>query len=606
MPSSIRPGDVLAHRYRLVDLLTESGGGRFWRAHDRVLERHVALHVIPEGDERAAALLEAAKRSATIHDRRLLRVLDADSADGHCYVVNEWGSGDSLDIMLAAGTVSPRRAAWLVSEVAGCVASGHQAGVAHGRLVPENVLVDHTGAVRIIGYAVDAALHGLPPGRPSTDVTDLGGLLYCALTGKWPGVSPSAVPPAPVVQGRVLRPRQVRAGIPRPLDGLCDEVVNPYSDAAGARLREAHDLSSAQGIADYLSAFVGDATGLAEAEARAGHRDTTEIAVLPPLADPPGPAAPEPTRSVDLPTEAGLPVFDDEHDDVSWLAAPGEPAPPPPPFEEPPERPLFAPSPAGGGPARTPRPRAQPPAPQPVPAAPLGGGPGGRGFWPWDTGTGTGPIPLPEEPEEQQPGRSWLRLAAIIGAAVLLLLAVVVAYNLGRGRTPLGAVPDDDSPTPRPTAQSPISPAADPIEGVVATDFDPEGDPPDEYPELAPLAVDGDPETAWRTMDYKQNFGPGGLKDGVGLLLDLGSVRNVSAVDVTVLGGSTGVSLYLSDTAPSSVDGLTPAASATVDDSQQIELTEPVEAQYVVVWLTSVPAVGSEFRGEVAEVTVRG
>lgn len=604
MPSSIRPGDVLAHRYRLVDLLTESGGGRFWRAHDRVLERHVALHVIPEGDERAAALLEAAKRSATIHDRRLLRVLDADRADGHCYVVNEWGSGDSLDIMLAAGTVSPRRAAWLVSEVAGCVASGHQAGVAHGRLVPENVLVDHTGAVRIIGYAVDAALHGLPPGRPSTDVTDLGGLLYCALTGKWPGVSPSAVPPAPVVQGRVLRPRQVRAGIPRPLDGLCDEVVNPYSDAAGARLREAHDLSSAQGIADYLSAFVGDATGLAEAEARAGHRDTTEIAVLPPLADPPGPAAPEPTRSVDLPTEAGLPVFDDEHDDVSWLAAPGEPAPPPPPFEEPPERPLFAPSPAGGGPARTPRPRAQPPAPQPVPAAPLGGGPGGRGFWPWDTGTG--PIPLPEEPEEQQPGRSWLRLAAIIGAAVLLLLAVVVAYNLGRGRTPLGAVPDDDSPTPRPTAQSPISPAADPIEGVVATDFDPEGDPPDEYPELAPLAVDGDPETAWRTMDYKQNFGPGGLKDGVGLLLDLGSVRNVSAVDVTVLGGSTGVSLYLSDTAPSSVDGLTPAASATVDDSQQIELTEPVEAQYVVVWLTSVPAVGSEFRGEVAEVTVRG
>ena len=46
MPASIRPGDVLADRYRLVDLLSESGNGRFWRAHDRVLERHVALHVI--------------------------------------------------------------------------------------------------------------------------------------------------------------------------------------------------------------------------------------------------------------------------------------------------------------------------------------------------------------------------------------------------------------------------------------------------------------------------------------------------------------------------------------------------------------------------------
>ena len=57
VPSSIRPGDVLADRYRLVDLLTESGGGRFWRAHDRVLERHVALHVIAADDERADALL---------------------------------------------------------------------------------------------------------------------------------------------------------------------------------------------------------------------------------------------------------------------------------------------------------------------------------------------------------------------------------------------------------------------------------------------------------------------------------------------------------------------------------------------------------------------
>ena len=202
MPSSIRPGDVLADRYRLIDLLAESRGARFWRAHDKVLERYVALHVITAGDERAEALLEAARRSATVHDRRLLRVLDADRTQELVFVVNEWGSGDSLDIMLAAeGPLSPRRAAWLVSEVASAIAAGHEAGVAHGRLVPENVLVDHAGAVRVIGFAVDAALFGLGPGRPSQDVTDLGGALYCALPGKSPGPSPPQVPPAPVVSG---------------------------------------------------------------------------------------------------------------------------------------------------------------------------------------------------------------------------------------------------------------------------------------------------------------------------------------------------------------------------------------------------------------------
>ena len=62
MPHATRAGDVLADRYRLVDLLSESGGGRFWRAHDRVLERHVALHVMSADDPRAELLTDAARR----------------------------------------------------------------------------------------------------------------------------------------------------------------------------------------------------------------------------------------------------------------------------------------------------------------------------------------------------------------------------------------------------------------------------------------------------------------------------------------------------------------------------------------------------------------
>ena len=63
---------------------------------------------------------------------------------------------------------------------------------------------------------------------------------------------------------------------------------------------------------------------------------------------------------------------------------------------------------------------------------------------------------------------------------------------------------------------------------ITATDFDPQGDPPEENPELAALAVDGDPDTAWHTQTYDQNFGPGGLKTGVGLILDLGATHDVA------------------------------------------------------------------------------
>lgn len=635
MPSSIRPGDVLADRYRLVDLLTESSGGRFWRAHDRVLERHVALHVIDEDDERAESLLDAARRSATVHDRRLLRVLDADRTDGLVFVVNEWGSGDSLDIMLAAeGPLSPRRAAWLVSEVAAAIASAHEVGVAHGRLVPENVLVDHAGSVRVIGFAVDAALFGLGPGRPSLDVTDLGGVLYSALTGKWPGPSPSQVPPAPVVQGRVLRPRQVRAGIPRPLDLLCDEVVNPYS-SAGGRGRGAHDLATARGIADYLAEFVGDPTGLAEAEAAAGHRDLTATITLsavpellphdaapvaPPEPEPqpepePDPEPkpqpepepepepdPEPTPSTELPTQAGLPIFDDENDEVSWLSARSEPPPPPPAFEPHPERPLFAPEPEGG-PARRPR--------TPAVTGAASGAASGPDYWPWEAGTGagtgTGPIVPTDEPEDAVPGRRWLRLAAAIAGCLLLLLAIVVAYNLGRGRTPL-ALPGSSDPEPTPSARaSSAAPQPQVITGTTATDLDPQGSPPfDEHPELTALAVDGKPDTAWTTMTYDQDFGPGGLKTGVGLVVDLGSPHDVDSIDLTFVGAPTGWSLYLTDTAPKAVADLTPVTTGTARGEQARAELDGASGRYLTVWLTSLPEADGGFRGGVAEVTVRG
>jgi hypothetical protein len=674
VPHAIRPGDVLAGRYQLVDLLDESAGGLFYRAHDTSLDRSVAVHIIRADDRRADLLREAARTSARVVDRRLLRVLDVDETsdqtdrDGSalCYVVNEWATGISLDILLAAeGPLAPRRAAWIVAEVAASIEVAHAAGVAHGRLVPENVLIDRTGSVRVIGFAVDAALHGLPAARVSDDVTDLAALLYAALTGRWPGVLPSLVKPAPHAHGRVLRPRQVRAGVPRVLDTLCDAVLNPDAAAPGSHARGAFDLTTAGGIGDTLREFVGDSSGMTDAEAAAVRRreagrlpmstpamtaTSTGTSILPvpdrqaeapeppaavlaampsdamPSAEEPSPgatdeptdepveepAAREASHPTERPTEAGIPIFGDDGE-VAWLAKRAETPPPPPPFEEIPERPLFAPDPVDGSPARRPR----------VPAGHPGGhpgGPGAGGYWPWDTSTGTGASlrmsgsgiiePVEEDDEvEESPGRSWLWLAALVGALALVLLAVVVAFNVGRGRTPLGAEPDPEpsrTATTRKATQTP-PPGLTAYEGVTAQDFDPQGDPPEEYPELARLAVDGNPDTAWRTMIYSQQLGPGGLKTGVGLVLDLGASGEVDEVSLDLVGSPTGVAAYVTETAPRGVRDLSPVATATADGTAlDLTLDEPATGRYVTVWLTSLPEVEDGFRGEIAEATVLG
>jgi hypothetical protein len=600
VPEHTRPGDVLADRYRLTDLLAESRGGRFWRAFDSVLQRDVAVHIIDLADERAPLLREAARTSATVLDRRMLRVLDIDEVDQRCFVVNEWGSGTSLDLLLAdGGSLSPTVAAWIVAEVADTVALAHDSHVAHGRLVPENVLIDTDGAVRLIGFAVDAALHGLPAGRVSTDVADLAGLLYAAMTGKWAGVSRSQVPSAPTSHGHVLRPRQVKAGIPRTLDSLCDHILNHGGDT---------EVSAAM-LADALRDFLGVSATAAESWlARIEHPRRGEgVVVLPPLPDPPVRPlrADPPAPAAEEATQAGMPIFHEDTDEVEWLRHPSEKPSPPPAFEPPPERPLFAPEPEDGQPVRRPR------------AAPVTHGPGGGGFWPWEntgTGTGTGSGVLPafvddEEDEEDRrpPGTSMLRLAGIIAACLLVLVAVVIAFNLGRGKTALGTTRQESTQGPsRSPSSSSTGPATTALQIAGVRDFDPQGG-NGENPGQTTLATDGDPGTAWTTLRYTQQLGPGGLKTGVGLVLDLGATHDVGEVDLTLVGSPTSVSIYVSDAPPVKVAGLDAAVSQDVTGTQgTLTLDRAASGRYVVVWLTKLPKVPGGFRGGIAEAVVKG
>ncbi|QIK74932.1 protein kinase family protein [Nocardioides piscis] len=608
MPESLRAGDVLAGRYRLDELLSESGSGRFWRAQDLVLQRCVAVHLIARSDDRAESLMTAARITAPHHDRRLLRVLDADQGDEVCYIVNEWGQGTSLDIMLANnGPLDPRRAAWVAAEVADSLARAHDAGLTHGRLVPENVLVDLNGQVRIIGFGVEAALHGLPAGRRSADLIDTVAVLYAGLTGKWAGMSTSAVPAAPTVQGQVLRPRQVRAGIPRPLDALCDEVLNT-SPGAVPGPRATHDLSDLHGVVDALRTFVGDSSGLAGAEAwRSLHSsqalgapapDAEATQVVPEIAASSEPSSSEPPPAApvmqDTPTQAGMPVFDD--DGVGWIPTRTQAPPPPPPFEAEQAKPLFAPTPPDGTPVRRPRPGSATP-----PAA---------GYWPWEsTGTSTGtsdsfdsgvwPAQETADADDEVPGRHWFQLAMFIGLGVLILVAAAAAFHLGSGGGEDG---------PEPPASTPTTPAPTAFVDLRATDFDPQGgEPREENPELVPLVLDGDPETSWTTSTYKQNFGrPTGLKDGVGLVVDVGRPVDVREVEVATLGGPTSVSIFVTSKPPTGVEGLTPVGTAAGNGGLTVTLDEAVPGRYVTVWLTSIPPVLDEYRGEVAEVSVKG
>lgn len=564
-------GTLLGGRYRLDDLLSEHDGARFWKGTDTVLARSVAINTVPADDLRSERLLEAARRSATVVDARLLRTLDCDEGEEVTWVVNEWAAGVSLDVLLQHDVLPPARAAWLVREVAQSIASAHRHGVAHGRLTPESVLVTEAGAVKLIGFAVSSATGSHPselePGSQeelAADVVNLAGILYAALVGRWPGVSPSAVPAAPRDARGPLRPRQVRAGVPRMLDALCERVLR--SDPHDHAHEHAQPIRTAGEVAAALADFVDD-TDATPPDMSSLHLEPT-IAIrkeqLQHLLEETRPAEP-------LPRDAAR-----------------EQAPPLPPFEEPPERPLFA-----STERRPVRPGQQAGAGT---SDSTGSGSTGSGYWLFSEEPPTAPT--------GKEGRTWLRLAVILAVVVVLFGAMAVAFKMGRG----DPAPERPADSTQPSKSS--SPTGTPLQFASVHDFDPEGDPPSENPEQVPLATDGKTSTGWTTLTYRGNPHLGGLKSGVGLLLDLGAERTVTTAEVALRGTPTSVSLYA---APAGVND--PPTDITELDrvdarvAQQPDVTfrpdKALHTRYLVVWLTSLPPANGGYRGEITEITVR-
>ena len=138
----------------------------------------------------------------------------------------------------------------------------------------------------------------------------------------------------------------------------------------------------------------------------------------------------------------------------------------------------------------------------------------------------------------------------------LAVLAVVVAFDLGS--TPVTTPGDSSSGDAASAGATPSRP----IRADVRS-FDPDdrsGGPPEENPDTAKNAIDGDPATSWTTVTYRGNPALGGLKPGVGLMLDLGRDQEVSSLGVRFKGAPTSFDVYAAPAgvteAPDSVDQL--------------------------------------------------
>ena len=618
----VGPGSVLAGRYTVGALVRQSAGAQRWTAREPVLGRSVSLLILPSGDSRAAAVLDAARMAAGLDIPGCVRILDIGQEGPAAWVVEEaLADAKSVVDLVRNGGLPGDEVRRIVGEAATSLDAAAARGLHHLRITPEEVFRTPEGDIKVRGLATEAALHGAEEDSVSADRTDavcLVALTYAALTGLWPLRDlPSALPPAPRLVRGVPAPSEIAAGVPRDLDTLCrltlDGTGGPTSPGDYARqiapwssrqifgrptLPEAAPVAAAAPVAVTPPAEPAVAAPAAASPAMAAPTPVGPDAAAPAVAV--TPTAAVPPVAATQPIQTAAPVG-------AAAAATADTA------KSPATAPPKAPTPAVGGST----------APVARPAAAKGAGASARARAAAATSRGAArvralprpnfpgmdadaPAPLvPTDPLTKDESKVAL---SIVAAFVLMALVVGIMgvskigsqtnfdLSVGSGKT---AKP---SASPSAAAAEPAGPQ--PLAILSADGFDPDGD-GKENGQSAPKVFDGDPNTAWMSEGYKTpNLG--GLKPGVGVIVDLGPNVTPKHVDLT-LGAPASLEIYVA--ADRSLTNATKVAEAT-DAKGAFGFDLPPDQtagkQYLIVWFTNLSQVDGFYRAVLGEVSVLG
>ena len=209
-----QPGDLIADRYELQELVGTGGMSSVFRAHDLQLERDVAVKILHQHYAEDPEYLERFRREARAVARlshpNIVTVIDRGDDDGRQYIVFEHVDGENLkEFVVRSGRLPVRQALELALAVADGLAFAHDHGLVHRDVKPQNVLLNDEGEVKVTDFGIARSLHvehGVTqtgtvlgtgeylapeqasgkPVSPATDVYSLGIVLWELLAGDVP------------------------------------------------------------------------------------------------------------------------------------------------------------------------------------------------------------------------------------------------------------------------------------------------------------------------------------------------------------------------------------------------------------------------------------
>jgi serine/threonine-protein kinase len=174
-----KPGDIIADRYRVVELIGRGAMGTVYRAEHVQISKVMAIKLLhrelEQNPENVTRFHREAESASRLNHPNTVHVFDfGRTKSGSLYLVMEYVDGDDLAKVLDQDGPMPfGRVAYLCAQVAGSVEDAHAAGIVHRDLKPENIVIAE-GRDGETAKVLDFGLAKLFEGNVEAQVTSSG------------------------------------------------------------------------------------------------------------------------------------------------------------------------------------------------------------------------------------------------------------------------------------------------------------------------------------------------------------------------------------------------------------------------------------------------
>lgn len=156
MPA-ISPGTQLGH-YQVLSQLGAGGMGEVYLAYDTILDRKVAVKLLPSEvasrSDRMRRFVQEAKVAAALNHPNIAHVYEIGEHDGRNFIAMEFIDGETLGDKIGREKTSLPKLLRYLQHVAEGLAKAHAAGVVHRDLKPDNIMITKDDHVKVLDFGL--------------------------------------------------------------------------------------------------------------------------------------------------------------------------------------------------------------------------------------------------------------------------------------------------------------------------------------------------------------------------------------------------------------------------------------------------------------------